>query len=148
MEGQSPEDSLLVDLVVCALSQLSEGGGGWILLDFPKTREQAVLLERELTGYEDAKPVKKGDLKRAKDGGKNVPRNKTLIAAADTTNEVQATPPASGIDVVFLLDIPNEVAFGRAAGQLVDPISNKKYHIELDPPPKSVPVTTCLLRVH
>lgn len=140
MEGHSPDDSLLVDLVVYALNQQSEGGGGWILLDFPKTRDQAVLLERELSGYEDAKPAKKGDIKRAKEAAKPVHRNKTLIASADTANDITAALPMSGIDIVFLLDVPNEIAFNRAAGQLIDPISQKSYHIELDPPPKNVPV--------
>jgi hypothetical protein len=79
MEGQSPDDLLIVDLIVITLSQQSEGGGGWILSDFPNTREQAVLLERELTGYEDAKPIKKGDLKRQKESGKPIPRNKSIL---------------------------------------------------------------------
>lgn len=139
MEGHSPDDALVIDLIALTLNQLSESGGGWILVNFPNTREQAVLLEKELTGYEDAKPIKKGDIKRHKDSGKGSQRNKTLIAATDTTNEIPITPPTSGIDLVFLIDIPNEVALSRAAGQMVDPISNEKYHIESDPPPKDVP---------
>lgn len=50
MEGLSPDDSLLVSLVVEAMSQEPEKPGGYVLVDFPKTRQQAQLLEREISG--------------------------------------------------------------------------------------------------
>lgn len=141
MEGQSPDDSLIVDLVIDAMCQENSKPGGWVLVDFPRTRDQAALLERELTGYEDPKPIKKGDLKRGKD--KPASRNKSNIASLDAPGDSVQTAPISGIDAVFLLDIPNETSVLRASGQLVDPLSKKTYHMELDPPPKNNPVNIC-----
>eukprot|EP00842_Homolaphlyctis_polyrhiza_P001413 jgi/Hompol1/2272/HPOL_002151-RA len=50
-------------------------------------------------------------------------------------------PPVSGLDCVLLLEVDNEVAISRSAGLRVDPITDKVYHLELDPPPKNVPGT-------
>lgn len=139
VEGRSPDDALLVELVVKAIQKLSLTPSGWILVDFPKTKEQAVLLERQLTGYEEPKPIKKGDLKRTKEMG-NPEQKKSLIISSETNSPHTSTHPASCINCVFLLDVSNDVSFARANGEYIDPISSKKYHIQLDPPPKNQPV--------
>ncbi|KAI8897549.1 hypothetical protein BC833DRAFT_621127 [Globomyces pollinis-pini] len=140
LEGQSPDDSLLVGLVAEALSQEPENPGGYILLDFPKTRQQAQLLEREMSGYEDPKPAKKGELKRAKDRvNASQQKNRSLIAPYDMQSDGNATIPISGLDAVLLFDVANEIAISRAAGQTVDPITGQGYHIEFNPPPETVP---------
>ncbi|KAI8928765.1 hypothetical protein BC831DRAFT_447306 [Entophlyctis helioformis] len=141
LEGQSPDDSLLVALIIDALSQQPPKSGGWIVVDFPRTRVQAQLLERELSGYEDPKPVKKGDLKRPKDKDKSASKNRSLIAPSEGQSDAASQAPASGLDCVLLLEIDNEVAISRSAGQRLDPIMNKVYHLELDPPPKNAPGT-------
>jgi adenylate kinase family enzyme len=143
MEGQAPDDFLLVSLVLEAMSQEPERPGGYLLVDFPKTRQQAQLLEREISGYEDPKPIKKGDLKRAKDKERATTgnRNRSLINPAENPQDNPVPQPISGLDAVFLLDVKNEVAFKRASGQLIDPISNQKYHLENDPPPTDAPGT-------
>lgn len=57
LEGSTPDDHTLVTMVVEAIKRkVPDGvggngkGGGWILVDFPRTLGQAVLLERELSG--------------------------------------------------------------------------------------------------
>jgi adenylate kinase family enzyme len=143
LEGQAPEDSLLVALVLEAMSQEPERPGGYLLVDFPKTRQQAQLLEREISGYEDPKPIKKGDLKRSKDKERATTgnRNRSMINPTENPQDNPVPQPISGLDAVFLLDVNNEVAFKRASGQLIDPISNQKYHIENNPPPVDAPGT-------
>jgi adenylate kinase family enzyme len=51
MEGQVPDDNLLVSLLIEAMSQEPPTPGGWMIIDFPKTRQQAQILERELSGF-------------------------------------------------------------------------------------------------
>jgi len=54
LEGGYPNDELLVQLIIDAISRVNidhpDCKGGWILVNFPQNKEQAVLLERELTG--------------------------------------------------------------------------------------------------
>jgi adenylate kinase family enzyme len=140
-EGLKPDDTLLVALLVEAMQQEPEKPGGWILVDFPRTKQQAQLLERELSGFEDPKPIKKGELKRTKDKERaNTSRNRSLITGADLPEESNASP-ISALDAMFLLDIENSLAISRAAGQMVDSITGERYHIEFHPPPSNVPVT-------
>lgn len=52
LAGAPPEDQLLVALVVDAIKRVPEdkAHGGWVLVDFPRNRGQAVVLEKELSG--------------------------------------------------------------------------------------------------
>lgn len=73
MEGSSPDDQLLVELVVDALKRISPNAAsaaallngesiqnlasgsnstdpGWVLLNFPRNRNQAQMLEKVLSG--------------------------------------------------------------------------------------------------
>ena len=162
IEGQIPSDSLLVQLIIDAVQKLNpqppdeqpQKEKGWILMNFPRTRAQAVLLEKELTGYEEPKAIKLGNLKRnnnpvkekektpaiATDKKPTVDRQRSMIAAPalDVKGEVKAGSIQSGIDVVFLLDVSNETAIKRAAGTRFDSITAEKYHLEFNPPPSDV----------
>jgi adenylate kinase family enzyme len=145
LEGASPDDTLLVQLAIDAMSHETEPGlGGWILVDFPKTKLQAQMLERELSGYEDPKPSKKGDLKRSgKGSGPNsgANRNRSMIAGTDNPADAQVGYPTSGFDAFFLIDAKNETCFKRAVGQVVDPLTGQGYHLENKPPPINAPGT-------
>ncbi|KAJ3039877.1 Sperm flagellar protein 2 [Rhizophlyctis rosea] len=89
LAGHPVDDALFVALVVDAIKQVpeeKEGRGGWVLVDFPRNRNQAVGLERELSGYEDPKPIKLGNLKRStpKDAP---PPTTSSRSSADTTQK-------------------------------------------------------------
>ena len=47
LEGATSDDSTIVSLVAQAIKNTN---GGFVLVDFPRNRNQAQLLERELTG--------------------------------------------------------------------------------------------------
>eukprot|EP00833_Pecoramyces_ruminatium_P017937 jgi/Orpsp1_1/1191969/evm.model.d7180000089725.1 len=53
LEGGYPNDELLVQLVIDSISRVNidhpDCKGGWVLVNFPQNREQAALLEKELT---------------------------------------------------------------------------------------------------
>ena len=49
--GKLPEDSWIVHLIGLAINDVEESHSGWILVDFPRNANQALLLEKELTGY-------------------------------------------------------------------------------------------------
>ncbi|KNE60449.1 hypothetical protein AMAG_05837 [Allomyces macrogynus ATCC 38327] len=67
LAGADVDDAVLVGLVAYRIRQIAEqdAAAGWILVGFPRTRAQAQLLEKELTGYEEPKPVKPGNIKRS-----------------------------------------------------------------------------------
>ena len=50
MEGKTPDDSLILSLVTNALKEVEKTKSGWIMVDFPRNKAQALLLEKELTG--------------------------------------------------------------------------------------------------
>jgi hypothetical protein len=142
-EGQNPDDALLVSLLVDTLIQEPEKSGGFIILDFPCTINQAQLLERELSGYEDPKPVKKGDLKRTKDRqASSNHRNRSLIAGTDAAGDPIPVSPVSGLDGIFLMENSSKNSISRAVGRVIDPITGKNFHIEFNPPPITEPVHT------
>ncbi len=167
MEGSSPDDQLLVNLVIDTLKRLgneeeaktgSQENFGWVLLNFPRNRAQAQLLEKELSGYEDPKPIKLGHLKRApKDknsASKDVPppttqhaaptsagRKRSLIAPSELKSE-QKTPSAkSGLDMVFMIDLANDLVIQRATGRRIDTVSNDHYHLQFNSPSTTSPVS-------
>lgn len=166
MEGSSPDDQLLVDLVIDTLKRLgneeeaktgSQENFGWVLLNFPRNRSQAQLLEKELSGYEDPKPIKLGHLKRApkdKNGGnKDAPppatqhlapssagRKRSLIAPSDLKSEQKSPSAKSGLDMVFMIDLANELVIQRATGRRVDTVTNDRYHLQFNSPSTTTPV--------
>ncbi|KAI8829998.1 hypothetical protein BJ741DRAFT_367645 [Chytriomyces cf. hyalinus JEL632] len=139
--GGSPDDELLVSLVSEAIKKNSGPEcPGWVLIEFPRNRYQAQLLEKELSGYEDPKPVKPGNLKRTpKEKAPSAVKKKSLIAPADQKSDAKGPAPASGIDAVILLDVDNETVIKRSTGRRIDPATNIEYHLELNPPPMDQP---------
>lgn len=49
--GKIPEDTWIISLIGLAIKGVDESKSGWILLNFPRNSNQALLLEKELTGY-------------------------------------------------------------------------------------------------
>ena len=50
LERKSPDDSILTSLVTQALKNVDPNLSGWVLVDFPRNKKQALLLEKEITG--------------------------------------------------------------------------------------------------
>jgi adenylate kinase family enzyme len=48
--GKIPENSWMISLIGMAIKEVNESKSGWILLNFPRNSNQALLLEKELTG--------------------------------------------------------------------------------------------------
>ena len=85
LSGESLDDATVVSLVIAAIKDHAESG--FILLDFPRTRVQAALLERELSGYEDPKPPKIGGLKRSDEEAKSVKGDRDSFAKAKSAGK-------------------------------------------------------------
>jgi adenylate kinase family enzyme len=57
IEGNPSDDEAIVTAVAAAIRKccgdqaIGAPGNSWILVDFPRTRNQAQLLEKELSGY-------------------------------------------------------------------------------------------------
>ncbi|KAI8999817.1 hypothetical protein BC832DRAFT_563700 [Gaertneriomyces semiglobifer] len=144
LEGRAPEDELLVFLVVDAIQEaLSQPSpdfpGGIVLVDFPRNKQQSQLLERELTGYEDPKPVKLGNIKRTP---KEKTRRRSQIAPAEIDASSKDAKLESGLDGIILLNVDNETVYRRASGRRMDPVAQRIYHLDHQPPPTTVPKGT------
>ncbi|ORX47939.1 hypothetical protein BCR36DRAFT_405248 [Piromyces finnis] len=152
LEGGYPSDELLVQLVVNSISRVNidhpECKGGWILVNFPQNHEQAALLEKELTGYEEPKKVKQSLPKRKsgltsknnKDGNGGTNKKSTSNAVnSDKSQDQKEDKLKGGLDLVLLLNVDNEIAFKRMTGRKVDTLTGKIYHLEYNPPPENEP---------
>ncbi|OUM67060.1 hypothetical protein PIROE2DRAFT_58969 [Piromyces sp. E2] len=161
LEGGYPNDELLVQLVIDAISRVDidhpDCKGGWILVNFPQNREQAVLLEKELTGYEEPKKVKQtlpkrksnGNIKNNKDGGDgcgcvnkkstNNTKTETNATTTDKNQDQKEDKLKSGLDLILLMNVDNDIAFKRMTGRKIDTLTGKIYHLEYNPPPENEP---------
>ena len=94
---------------------------GLILEGFPNTQEQAVELEKMLTGT---------DLE-----AKEKLKNTTSLIAPPRICVQEEEVKLSSLDAVLSLTVPSEeVALKRAYGRRIDPQTGRVYHIEFDPP--------------
>jgi adenylate kinase family enzyme len=153
LEGQAPDDEHIIKLLIIEIKKQSENpiNSGWVLVDFPRTKAQAQLFEKELSGYEEPKPIKLGNLHRSgkektekteNETHQSVPKKRSLIAPpGENSAATSAIPAVSELDAVILLDVSNETAFRRAAGRRLDPVSGIEYHLEFNPPPDNILVT-------
>ncbi|CAM9093241.1 unnamed protein product, partial [Laminaria digitata] len=92
---------------------------GWVIDDFPGNAEQAAVLEKHLSGYDE---------------GAHVPSRKDaaskLAPAAPVPLERCRKKIPSGIDMVIYVDAPRETVLQRSLGRLFDPVSGENYHFE------------------
>jgi hypothetical protein len=86
-------------------------GTGWVIDGFPSTYSQAKLLEKALSGF-DATDKSKSNIKLA-GGGKGKKSN----LAPDPRPPPPPAEPTSGINVVVLFDIPDDLTMKRSAGR-------------------------------
>jgi adenylate kinase family enzyme len=154
LAGKDLDDASMVALFADAAKKydalaLKGKIGGWVLDGFPRTRAQAQLLERALSGYEDPKPIRPGNMKRGSRVGTSSSgngqsltapsassRKKSLVAPTMREDEQEEMLRAeSGIDAVIMLETENIRAISRAAGRRLDPFTGNVYHIEFRPPP-------------
>lgn len=84
-------------------------GTGWILDGFPSNYNQAKILEKALSGFDAA--AKEGK------GKENKLKQKKSVLAPDPRPPPVPADPASGIDVVILFDVSDELCLKRAAGR-------------------------------
>lgn len=129
-KGKATPDQLLVDIMVESVRQVPEGSG-WIMDGFPCTINQAKLLEKALSGYDAQKEAK--DAKGAKEPSR-VGKSRKSRLAPDPHPSPEAPMPKSGIDLVLLFDLPDDVALKRAEGRTYDPQTADQYHQEYNPP--------------
>ncbi|XP_074612593.1 sperm flagellar protein 2-like [Acropora palmata] len=129
-KGKATPDQLLVDIMVESVRQVPEGTG-WIMDGFPSTTSQAKLLEKALSGYDAQKEAK--DAKAAKEPTR-VGKSKKSRLAPDPHPSPEAPMPKSGIDLVLLFDLPDDIALKRAEGRTYDPQTALQYHQEYNPP--------------
>ncbi|RMX41235.1 hypothetical protein pdam_00013258 [Pocillopora damicornis] len=119
-KGKTTPDQLLVDIMVEAVRQVPEGSG-WIMDGFPSTINQAKLLEKSLSGYDAQKEAK--DAKAAKEPSKVSKTRKSRLAPdphpSPELAHAKAPAPKSGIDLVLLFDLPDEVSLKRAEGRIL-----------------------------
>ncbi|XP_059172221.1 sperm flagellar protein 2-like isoform X3 [Physella acuta] len=121
-KGKPVEDQVVIDIVIEAIRKIP-AGTGWVLDGYPHTYAQAKLLEKALSGIDTAKTD-----------------SKTRISKSSLVNDPRPAPPPpdppSGIDVVVLFDIRDELCLKRAAGRTEQVQAGKSYHEEFEPPPE------------
>ena len=108
---------------------------GWILDGFPTNANQARLLEKALTGYND--DGKKEDAEAF--------AQRFSLAIASQPDRPPVDPEAlfgkSGIDIVLNINVPTNAVCRRALGRRNDPLDlESKYHVEFNPPNAENPI--------
>ncbi|XP_075324973.1 sperm flagellar protein 2-like [Odontesthes bonariensis] len=111
-KGNAIPNELLVDIVVEAIGQLP-AQSGWILDGFPYDVNLAHLLEKALGGSADE--------------GNEVANNRSNLAA-DPDSPGPPPTPAPVLDLVLLLDIPDECVVRRAYSYLDTDTAAATFH--------------------
>ncbi|KAG4097623.1 hypothetical protein H8356DRAFT_940879 [Neocallimastix lanati (nom. inval.)] len=145
-EGGYPGDELLVQLVIDSINRVNTNAkypdckGGWVLVNFPQNREQAALLEKELTGYEEPKKAKQSLQKRKSLSNIKIPiPSKKASATIERGFETKEGKLKSGLDLVLLMNADDEAVLKRKTGSKIDTFTGKMYHLEYNPPPENEP---------
>ena len=120
--GEPVRDEVIVHILAEKIRGLSNEHG-WIIDGFPNTYNQAKLLEKALTGYNEDKPEP------------DKPKAESIIAP-----NPKPDPPKpkhqSGIDLVIYMDLTNDTALKRSIGRYVGTMSKKFYQLANNPPPE------------
>lgn len=118
-------------------------GTGWVLDGFPTTTYQAKLLEKGLTGgnstglnlsYTDAQRMiaetTAGDGDGGAGGAAGSGEGKKSILAPDPRPKPPDIEPESGLNVVILFDISDELVLKRTAGRTCKCPNLNQFHIQ------------------
>jgi adenylate kinase family enzyme len=101
--GEPVRDEIIVHILVEKLKSLSQEKG-FIIDGFPNTFEQAKLLEKALTGYDEDNPI--------------IPKSKNdSVLAPNPKPEPPKSKHRSAIDLIVYLDLPNETVLKRSVGR-------------------------------
>lgn len=109
-KGKPVDDQCVVEILTEAIRRIPEGTG-WVIDGFPTTYSQAKLLEKALSGF-DGPDKSKSSIKLTE--GK---KGKKSTLAPDPRPPPPPAEPTSGINVVVVFDIPDELAMKRSAGR-------------------------------
>uniref|UniRef100_A0A2C9KBG9 Calponin-homology (CH) domain-containing protein n=1 Tax=Biomphalaria glabrata TaxID=6526 RepID=A0A2C9KBG9_BIOGL len=123
-KGRPVEDQIVIDIIIEAIRKIPEGTG-WILDGYPQNYAQAKLLEKGLSGCDRSIKDERSEQKL---------KSKSSLAPDPRPVPPPAEPP-SGIDVVILFDLRDELCMKRAAGRSEQIQAGKVYHEEYNPPP-------------
>ncbi|XP_074662046.1 sperm flagellar protein 2-like [Tubulanus polymorphus] len=133
-KGKPVDDEIVVDILVEAIRRIPEGTG-WILDGYPTTYSQAKLVEKALSGFDTG--VSNEILTGAGVGGRRVSRiGKKSIIAPDPRPAPPIPDPVSGLNVVILLNVEDEICLKRSAGRMYATQSEEVYQQEFKPPPE------------
>ena len=99
---------------------------GWVLDGFPTTSSQAKMLEEALSGFVEP-------LQASSTFSKDL-RSALAPCSPDPPIDAQAFYGCSALDLVLEIKISNDEVLRRALGRRYDPILNKTFHIETNPP--------------
>eukprot|EP00163_Fabomonas_tropica_P032742 TRINITY_DN8345_c0_g1_i1.p1 TRINITY_DN8345_c0_g1~~TRINITY_DN8345_c0_g1_i1.p1 ORF type:complete len:1720 (-),score=519.06 TRINITY_DN8345_c0_g1_i1:23-5182(-) len=136
--GKAVGDDLVAKCVADRIRRIANTPGerqGWILDGYPRTLEQAQLLEHELTGYV-IPPKKKGGKGKPQAKAPAKAGKKSKIAPNAAAPEAAEQTLVSGLDAVVILDVEDDLAVRRCTGRRIDPETNTEYHLEFNPPPE------------
>ena len=100
---------------------------GWILIDFPTSFSQAMLLEKALSGYQQVEDLEKTEREREQEAANS------LVKPTDKPKPPKTLIP-SGIDGIVWFDCTREECLRRALGRRIDSQNNAIYHIQDNPP--------------
>ena len=101
--GEPVRDEIIVHILVEKIKTLSQDKG-FIVDGFPTTFEQAKLLEKALSGYDEDNPV--------------VPKPKReSILAPNPKPEPPKPKHQSAIDLIIYFDLSNEIVLKRSVGR-------------------------------
>nr|KAG5711746.1 hypothetical protein BaRGS_023510 [Batillaria attramentaria] len=133
-KGRPVDDQIVVDIVADAIKRIPEGTG-WVLDSYPQNYNQAKLLEKALSGFD---PNAK-DTQLKQKGSK--PHRSSLVP--DPRPPPPPPEPTSGIDVVILFDIEDELCLKRASGRTYAVQADQQFHEEFNPPPDGSATGVC-----
>ncbi|KAL8583785.1 hypothetical protein ACOMHN_036420 [Nucella lapillus] len=107
-KGRPVDDQITVDILVDAIKRVPEGTG-WVIDGYPQNYNQAKILEKALSGYNAS----------AKENVKQVMKSKSRKSSLipDPHPTPPPSEPTSGIDVVILFRIDDDVCIKRASEQ-------------------------------
>lgn len=126
-KGRAVDDQIVVEILTNAIKRIPESTG-WVIDGYPHNYNQAKHLERALSGFEA----------NAKDNPKQVAKTKAHKSSLVPDPRPQPPPlePMSGIDVVILFDIDDDLCIKRANGRTFQVQSDTEFHEEFNPPPE------------